>query len=78
MLTQEERMLRATMFSKHSLSSSGESMPFYPPKCQKLVKAKARLKIPTWQDTQKDYCIILRSLRLVEYLSVISWFSYEA
>lgn len=44
MLTQEERMLRATMFSKHSLSSSGESMPFYPPKCQKLGESKSKTK----------------------------------
>ena len=37
-------MLHAMMFSKHSLSSSGESMPFYPPKCQKLGESKSKTK----------------------------------
>ena len=42
MLMQEERMLHATLSSKHSLLSSGESMPFYPPKGQKLGESKSK------------------------------------
>lgn len=42
MLIKEERMLHAMLSSKHSLSSSGESMPFYPPKGQKLGESKSK------------------------------------